>query len=512
MRRADAGLAYLRGRGVRDDALGPAGVGWCDGDWLAPLARCHGWAEAELVELGLLDRRGRERLAGRVTIPEMASWTLCLVDRPPDRPRPGDRPKYLGVRAPRRALGLEAVAGRARVVIVEGAIDYLVGLGWGLPVLALGGLGLRPGELAALRRAREIALLLDADDAGRAEAARLAALIGARARVVAPPPPAKDLADLALLPDGRDRLLAALAGPRVIPPIVRRIAMHAPLTDDAVAAACLECALALVPDAWGFGWLEETLVVLLLTELEARPRLVVAVDDAVAGDLLRTAARLLSHAGHRAATRRRLFSAELIDWWARWEALDPACARWASPCRSSGCWPSGPRRRGDRLSDRRSPRPSGRGRVDDEPRRRHHPPACGTCWPRRPTRATRWRASTCARPCRPGRSRWRSPPSPAGCACWRAPGTRRRRRRWPPPSTPPSPRPASRPVAPDDDPARPGGRRARARPRSSWRCATRRSSRCAPTSATRPSARATRWRCWCARCRASARASGCCCA
>jgi hypothetical protein len=76
--------------------------------------------------------------------------------------------------------------------------------------------------------------------------------------------------------------------------------MHAPLTDDAVAAACLECALALVPDAWGFGWLEETLVVLLLSELEARPRLVVAVDAAVAGDLLRTAARLLSHAGHRA--------------------------------------------------------------------------------------------------------------------------------------------------------------------------------------------------------------------
>jgi hypothetical protein len=99
--------------------------------------------------------------------------------------------------------------------------------------------------------------------------------------------------------------------------------MRAPLTDDAVAAACLECALALVPDAWGFGWLEETLVVLLLTELEARPRLVVAVDDSVAGDLLRTAARLLSHAGHRAATRRRLVSPELIDWWARWEALDP---------------------------------------------------------------------------------------------------------------------------------------------------------------------------------------------
>jgi hypothetical protein len=97
-----------------------------------------------------------------------------------------------------------------------------------------------------------------------------------------------------------------------------------PLTDDAVAAACLEHAMAAVPDAWGFGWLAETLAVLVLTELEARPRPVAAVDAAVAGDLLRTAARLLRRDDRRAATRRRLYSPELVDWWARWEALDPA--------------------------------------------------------------------------------------------------------------------------------------------------------------------------------------------
>ena len=100
--------------------------------------------------------------------------------------------------------------------------------------------------------------------------------------------------------------------------------MSPPLTADAVAAACLEQAMAAVPDAWGFGWLAETLAVLLLTELEARPRLVAAVDAAVAGDLLRVTARLLRDPGHRARTRRLLFSAELVDWWARWEALDPA--------------------------------------------------------------------------------------------------------------------------------------------------------------------------------------------
>jgi DNA primase len=107
-------------------------------------------------------------------------------------------------------------------MVVEGVIDYLVGLAWGLPVLARGGLGLRPDELIALREAREIVLLLDADRAGRAEATRLAALIGPRARIVQPPTPAKDLADLALAPDGRARLVAALAATVTDRPAVSR--------------------------------------------------------------------------------------------------------------------------------------------------------------------------------------------------------------------------------------------------------------------------------------------------
>jgi hypothetical protein len=99
--------------------------------------------------------------------------------------------------------------------------------------------------------------------------------------------------------------------------------MHS-LTDDAVAAACLEQAIAVVPDAWGFGWLAETLAVLLLSDLEARPRRLAAVDAAIAGELLRAAAPLLRDPDRRADTRRCLTSPELLDWWDRWEALDPA--------------------------------------------------------------------------------------------------------------------------------------------------------------------------------------------
>lgn len=204
---AVAGLAYLRGRGVADATLDAAGVGWCDGATLAPLAETCGWSGDELVDLGLRRPDGREAQTGRVVIPEWrAGRCVWFSGR---RITPGGA-KYLGLRLPRRALGLEAVAGQRQVVIVEGPVDYLVGRGLGLPVVALGGQGLAPADLAGLRAATDIILLLDRDPAGQAEAARLRALLGARARVVVPPPPAKDLADLARLPDGRSRLSAAL--------------------------------------------------------------------------------------------------------------------------------------------------------------------------------------------------------------------------------------------------------------------------------------------------------------
>ena len=72
---------------------------------------------------------------------------------------------------------MEAVAGARRVILVEGPVDYLVGRGWGLPVVALGGQGLAAADLAGLRAATDIALLLDADDGrpGRGGAAAGAA-------------------------------------------------------------------------------------------------------------------------------------------------------------------------------------------------------------------------------------------------------------------------------------------------------------------------------------------------
>ena len=91
-----------------------------------------------------------------MVVPEVRGGQCVWLTGRTIGPEQRRRPKYLGVRAPRRAHGLEHATGQPVVIVVEGVIDYLVGLGWGLPVLALGGLGLRPVELADLRHAREL--------------------------------------------------------------------------------------------------------------------------------------------------------------------------------------------------------------------------------------------------------------------------------------------------------------------------------------------------------------------
>ena len=78
------------------------------------------------------------------------------------------------------------------------------------------------------------------------------------------------------------------------------------LAPDEITDRCLGLYRALVPDVWGFAWLEETLAVLLQSELEARPRTVFLVDGPLADALLRAAARCLRDAGWQQQTRRDL--------------------------------------------------------------------------------------------------------------------------------------------------------------------------------------------------------------
>jgi DNA primase len=132
-----------------------------------------------------------------------------LPDAAADRP---DVPRYESLPGPRPLLGLGGLpSGCDRALLVEGPFDYLLLSEWGEPALALGGSACAPAHLDQFARFRRVGLLLDRDDAGARAAASLAAALGERAVVITLPDGAKDVGDLAAWPDGRRRLVAALA-------------------------------------------------------------------------------------------------------------------------------------------------------------------------------------------------------------------------------------------------------------------------------------------------------------
>ena len=156
-------------------------------------------------------------LAGRVVVPELrAGRPVWLVGRAvEDTPA---APKYLGLAGEKPLLGWEWARSAAwplgpaappGALVVEGPFDWLTLVQWGLPAVALVGTHVRRDVLGELGRFARLYLALDADDAGRAGAAVLREALGPRAVPVALPG-VKDVAELALLPEGRAVFVDAL--------------------------------------------------------------------------------------------------------------------------------------------------------------------------------------------------------------------------------------------------------------------------------------------------------------
>jgi DNA primase len=97
------------------------------------------------------------------------------------------------------------------VTLVEGVFDLLVLRQWGEPALALAGTHASAAVLDELRRFPRIIIALDADTAGQAACAALQRVLGARARPLMLRG-AKDVAELALRPDGYSVFMHALDG------------------------------------------------------------------------------------------------------------------------------------------------------------------------------------------------------------------------------------------------------------------------------------------------------------
>jgi DNA primase len=202
-------LDYVVGRGIDRATIETCRVGYAAGDELLAYLRWRRLPIQAARRLGLLGRNGQEFLAGRVVVPEIRDGQpIWLIGRIVGSDDPA--PKYLGLPGHKPLLGWEAAASQSEVWVVEGVFDLLTLRSWGVPALALVGTQVRPETLAALGGFARVYLALDNDAAGREATARLCTLLGARAIPIALPG-VKDVAELAPHPNGRGRLLGALA-------------------------------------------------------------------------------------------------------------------------------------------------------------------------------------------------------------------------------------------------------------------------------------------------------------
>jgi len=121
------------------------------------------------------------------------------------------RPKYLGLPGEKPVMGLEHVKGLRAAFIVEGPLDLLAAIGWGLPAFAICGTHFPQDRLPELAEAIAIYGVFDPDRAGRSAAERFAPLFGSRWRPVRLPN-SLDLAELATLGAAGREMFDVLVG------------------------------------------------------------------------------------------------------------------------------------------------------------------------------------------------------------------------------------------------------------------------------------------------------------
>lgn len=194
-------FSYVVRRGLVQDTVERYRLGYAVGDTLVAAMRRHRLSITAAIRVGLLDRNGHERLAGRVIVPELRNGqAIWLIGRAAS---PDARRRYLALTGPKPLLGWHGVTNSAAVFLTEGPFDWLVLRQWGYPALALVGTHVRPELLCSLERFAYITLVLDNDRAGQAATLELQQVLAPRADHIALPTGVKDVAELALRRDGQ---------------------------------------------------------------------------------------------------------------------------------------------------------------------------------------------------------------------------------------------------------------------------------------------------------------------
>ena len=209
LHRRPEGREYLASRGVGPAAAARLGLGYSPGCGLRRALESRGFPEKRIRDSGLFMKRGGERFAGMVVVPDVAGGLVrWLAGRGLG---PELRPRVQALPGPKPVLGLGRLGPAPPLAVVaEGLFDWLALTGWGIPaVAALGAQGVERFA-SALRGCHRVFLAFDSDDAGRVATERLRNLLGRRAAAVTLPQGVGDVGELAAHASGRDLFLRLL--------------------------------------------------------------------------------------------------------------------------------------------------------------------------------------------------------------------------------------------------------------------------------------------------------------
>ena len=216
------GRNYLKSRGISRATAEALQLGYCTGNGLKAHLHERGFGNDRILRSGLLlDRGRRERFAGMVVVPEILNGSpVWMTGR---TIRHNVKPRFNALPGRKAILGIGTLPRRMkRLVVAEGVFDWLTLREWGLPSVALAGNGNIDRLVKQLNgvQAGEVVLALDANEEGESLTRRLLGLDAedgdepraalANASAVSLPGGYEDIADMATVPDGRMRFMAAL--------------------------------------------------------------------------------------------------------------------------------------------------------------------------------------------------------------------------------------------------------------------------------------------------------------
>ncbi len=222
-------LSYLAERGIAPQTREQIALGYSDGQALRQALSGHAESWHAAQRAGLLTRGGKEWFSGRIIIPEVRKskaltptcvWMIgrLLPNLAPQMFVLRRDQRYLGLRFPKPLLGYaqaienihQSRSGLQGILLVEGAVDYVLARQWELPAVPVALLSTHPSrfqweQLLHLQTISGLPVLdwHDADERGRLGALSTWERLHGYPRLMLPEiEGVKDLADVALHPFG----------------------------------------------------------------------------------------------------------------------------------------------------------------------------------------------------------------------------------------------------------------------------------------------------------------------